>query len=68
MVNLLPVAVSSTIDLTSLQLTNLKGISYLLQGSPLDKNLNPVESSVDLTSHSLIKLPAYSFRVLKFKL
>ncbi len=68
LVNLLPVTVHSSIDMKSLPLKDLKGTSYLLQGNPLDKNVKPVESMVDLTTQSLIELPGYSFRVLKFKL
>ncbi|MES2775007.1 MAG: alpha-L-arabinofuranosidase C-terminal domain-containing protein [Bacteroidota bacterium] len=68
MVNLLPVAVRSSLDLKSLKLASTKGTKFLLQGNPADKIVTPVESSFEMNDGSAIELPAYSFTVLKFKL
>jgi alpha-L-arabinofuranosidase len=67
LVNLLPVAVNSSIDLMGVKIENTLGIKSVLQGNPEDKGVKAIESTFDLKELSSLVLPAYSFTVLKFK-
>jgi len=67
LVNMLPVAVQSAVDMKNLPVADSKATKFLLQGNPSERNQQPVESVYDASQPGL-ELPPYSFTVLRFKL
>jgi len=67
LVNLLPVAVQSDLDLSSLGITSSSAILTVLTGMPDDKAARPTESMISVTANHKAELPAYSFTVLRIK-
>lgn len=65
MVNLLPVTVSTTLDLNGIALAGTEGVKTVLQGRPADKQLKPVTSTCAVASTCTTTLPAYSFTVIR---
>lgn len=63
MVNLLPVATHTTIDLQNITAT--KAIKTVLQGLPTDKEVLPVESAFVVSGKPAIELPPYSFTIIR---
>jgi len=66
-VNLLPVAVRTTTDLTAFISEELRAIQTVLQGDPTDKQARPVRSTVHVQPQFKMDLPPYSFTVLRLK-
>lgn len=66
LVNLLPVAVNTVLDL-NLKKPNFSASKTVLAGSPGDKNVLPLKTTIALTSGQPVEIPAYSFTVIKFK-
>jgi len=66
LVNLLPVAVNTTLDL-NLKQQSFNATKTVLSGNPADKKVLPVSSNITLTSGQQLEIPAYSFTVIKFK-
>lgn len=66
-VNLLPVAVKSKLDLSTLGIADTKASVTVLTGKPDDKNAKPVISSVPVTEKLVYELSPYSFTVLRLK-
>ena len=66
LVNLLPVAVNTTLDLKSKQ-NSFNAIKTVLSGNPADKKVLPVTSNITLTAGQQLEIPAYSFTVIKLK-
>ncbi|SDE36198.1 alpha-L-arabinofuranosidase C-terminal domain-containing protein [Pedobacter soli] len=66
LVNLLPVAVNTTLDL-NLKQQSFKATKTVLSGNPADKKVLPVSSNITLTAGQPLEIPAYSFTVIKFK-
>ncbi|MEJ2881310.1 alpha-L-arabinofuranosidase C-terminal domain-containing protein [Pedobacter sp. GR22-6] len=67
LVNMLPIAVNSNLDLASLAIAGTSADRTVLSGNPEDKNALPVRSKIQLDAQSKLELPAYSFTVLRFK-
>jgi len=66
-VNLLPVAVNTKINLNGITIADPKGTRTVLKGDPADKNARPVVSSYTVKEQSELELPAYSFTVIRVK-
>ncbi|MDL2208391.1 carbohydrate binding domain-containing protein [Parabacteroides sp. OttesenSCG-928-O15] len=67
-VNLLPVAVPSTIDLSGMEPAGNQAAVYVLQGDPEDRDARPKESTIEVSEQFDYQLPAYSFSVIRLKL
>ena len=65
LVNLLPVAVNATIDLSGIGLTERNATKTVLTGSPDDRSAKPVTEEVVMGEKC--ELPPYSFSVLRIK-
>lgn len=66
LVNLLPFAVPSTIDLSGMQPINNQAELTVLQGELEDRNAKPVQFAIEVSQQFNYKLPAYSFSVIRF--
>ncbi|MFT3822505.1 MAG: alpha-L-arabinofuranosidase C-terminal domain-containing protein [Chitinophagaceae bacterium] len=67
MVNLLPVSVNTTLDLSDIALANSEAVKTVLTGKPGDKNARPVTAAYTVAAKSAIELPAYSFTLIRIK-
>lgn len=67
LLNLLPVAVNTTIDLKPLGINSANATLTMIQGNPADEKLKPVVLSTTVQGSHKQVLPAYSFTVLRFK-
>jgi alpha-L-arabinofuranosidase len=67
MVNLLPVAIKSSIDLSDFDLSSVETVKTVLQGNPGDKTVQPETSSIAVSKELQPELPAYSFTVIRIK-
>ena len=68
LVNLLPVDVSTAIDLSGMNVTKgEKAILTVMIGDPDDKSVIPVESTITTAVELPYELPAYSFSVIRIK-
>jgi alpha-L-arabinofuranosidase len=67
MVNLLPVAVNTTIDLNNITIASPDAIKIVLQGKPADKDAKAVASACTVSEKMTTELPAYSFTVMRIK-
>ncbi len=67
MVNLLPVGVTSEIDLSPLKINASDAEITVLQGNPADKNVQPSVGKIKVESLFQHHLPAYSFSVIRIK-
>ncbi|MDR1631452.1 MAG: carbohydrate binding domain-containing protein [Dysgonamonadaceae bacterium] len=65
MVNLLPVAIKSSIDLSDFDLSSVEAVKTVLQGKPDDKNAKPEISSITVSKELKQELPAYSFTIIR---
>jgi len=65
LVNMLPVEVNATLDLTGLVSSGSAATKTLLSGSPDDKAAKPIVTSLAVDDKPECKLPAYSFTVLR---
>jgi alpha-L-arabinofuranosidase len=68
LVNLLPVAVTTSIDLKNENLENKETIKTLLKGDPSDRNAKPIVSACSISELMKTELPAYSFTVYRIKI
>jgi len=66
-VNLLPVAVRISADLTTFVPKEQQATLTVLQGDPADKQAKPMRSTVTVEPQFKTNLPPYSFTVLRFK-
>ncbi|GAA0552947.1 alpha-L-arabinofuranosidase C-terminal domain-containing protein [Chitinophaga japonensis] len=67
MVNLLPVAVQSAIDLNGISVASGQALKTILQGRPGDEDTRPVTISCEVAEKFNTALPAYSFTVIRIK-
>lgn len=67
LLNLLPVEVNTTIDLSPLGLTNKHAVKTILQGQPADEKVKPATSTIQVSNSHQQHLPAYSFTILRIK-
>lgn len=65
MVNLLPVAVTPSIDLKGLNIEKQETIKTVLTGKPADKDAKPVDSPITVSESFSTELPPYSFTVIR---
>lgn len=68
LVNMLPVAVNSTIDLKDFNIANTQATKSLLTGNPDDKQVKPIQSTVSISDKFIEQLPPYSFTVIRIQL
>ncbi len=66
LVNLLPVAVKTDVEIPSLAGHQAVGQKTVLSGRPSDTNAVPVESAMEV-GRSSYEMPAYSFTVIRIK-
>ena len=67
LVNLLPVAVKTTVKLDNITLSSSPATVTLMTGRPDDKTVKPVTSTMPVSSEFIYELPAYSFVVIRAK-
>lgn len=68
MVNLLPVAVSSTIDLSKMNIAQGEEANLIVMNGDLDdKSVTPAESAITVSEVLDYQLPAYSLSVIRIK-
>ncbi|HBB00403.1 MAG TPA: alpha-L-arabinofuranosidase [Porphyromonadaceae bacterium] len=68
LVNLLPVTVSSNIDLTDMQIPgNAPAMLTVMQGNLDDETVRPEESALAVSGQLDYDLPAYSFSIIRIK-
>lgn len=67
LVNLLPVEVKPALDINPLNITGEKVIKTVLTGQPEDKDAKPEETLITVSDIKDLRLPAYSFTVLRIK-
>ena len=67
LVNMLPVEVKPDITLSGVAATAGQAVRIVLQGNPTDKQLAPVETTVNLADALKLPLPPYSFSVIRTK-
>lgn len=66
LVNLLPVAVSSNIDLTDMQLSErTPALLTVMQGNLDDETVRPEETTLPISEQLEYELPAYSFSIIR---
>ncbi|MGE4568950.1 MAG: alpha-L-arabinofuranosidase C-terminal domain-containing protein [Bacteroidales bacterium] len=65
LVNMLPVAVESAIDLSSFGLTERQATLHLLRGRPDSKEARPVQSAITVSETFNYPLPPYSLSVIR---
>jgi alpha-L-arabinofuranosidase len=68
LVNLLPVAVKSSIDLKDINLASTKAIKTVLQGNPDDRDVKPISTDFTVSDKFNIELAPYSFTVIRIKI
>ncbi|NTS43826.1 alpha-L-arabinofuranosidase [Flavisolibacter sp. BT320] len=67
LVNVLPVAVTTSVDLTALPVAATSAKKFVLQGAPSDKAVKTVESTTAVDKKFMAQLPPYSFTVYRIK-
>lgn len=67
LVNLLPVAVHASIDLSGIVISNTKALRATLQGNPEGKGAKAVETELAVSEKFNETLPAYSLTVIRMK-
>ncbi len=67
LVNMLPVEVKCSIDLMNTTTFNKHAIVTVLTGAPEDRSLKPVSSNIPIENVLSLKLPGYSFSVIRLK-
>lgn len=67
LVNVLPVAVNSKIDLNGIVIANAEAVKTVIQGNPADKHNKPVVSACVVADKFNMELPAYSFTIIRIK-
>ncbi|WP_276482971.1 alpha-L-arabinofuranosidase C-terminal domain-containing protein [Paraflavitalea pollutisoli] len=68
LVNLLPVAVTTNVELGALKPASTTADKLVLTGAPADKDAKPVASTMNLSELSGFSLAPYSFTVIRFKI
>lgn len=67
LVNLLPVAVNTTIDITDYNVSNNTAACIVLTGTPNDQKAVPTESVIEVAQQFIHEMPAYSFTTIRIK-
>ena len=67
LVNLLPVAVNSSIDLKDINIASTKAIKTVLQGNPDDRDVKPNSTDFTVSDKFNTELAPYSFTVIRIK-
>ena len=68
LVNLLPVAVNSSIDLKDINIASTKAIKTVLQGNPDDRDVKPNSTDFTVSDKFNTELAPYSFTVIRIKI
>jgi alpha-L-arabinofuranosidase len=64
--NLLPVAVKVALDTGELEVKTSNAVKTVLTGNPADKDVQPVQTIINMQDVGSLELPAYSFTVIRF--
>ncbi|MBC7948546.1 MAG: carbohydrate binding domain-containing protein [Chitinophagaceae bacterium] len=67
LVNMLPVEVNTTIDLSGIDLAESRASRTVLVGKPTDKTVSPIMSEIIFTEKTTLQLAPYSLTVLRMK-
>lgn len=67
LINLLPKEVNITLDLNGIDNLKPLAVKTVLSGKPDDKQAKPVQETIDISTVSTCKLPAYSFTVIRIQ-
>ncbi|MBF4472956.1 alpha-L-arabinofuranosidase C-terminal domain-containing protein [Flavobacterium sp. HJJ] len=67
LVNMLPIPISTSVDLKNSNLENTQAVKTVLTGEPSDKNARPTVTSCSASELAKTELPAYSFTVYRIK-
>lgn len=67
LVNLLPVPVSSSIDLSDIKIADSQSDLTVMKGKPDDKTVRPEGSKLNVSGQLEYELPAYSFSIIRIK-
>jgi alpha-L-arabinofuranosidase len=67
LVNLLPVTVTSTLDLEGIVIADTQAIKTVMQGDPGDKTIKPVSSAFTVSNKFTEQLSPYSFTIIRIK-
>ena len=67
MVNLLPVTVNASFDLSGISTADARAMKMTLQGNPEEKNAKATEAECSVSEKFNEELPAYSFTVIRIK-
>ncbi|SFH34425.1 alpha-L-arabinofuranosidase C-terminal domain-containing protein [Pedobacter insulae] len=67
LVNLLPIAVNSKIDLNGILPTSVKAVKTTLTGNAADKNVEPLYADQVVSEKFDLQLAAYSFTIIRIK-
>jgi alpha-L-arabinofuranosidase len=63
--NLLPVEVSTQVNLNEAGMLNSQAVQTTLTGKPADKKVLPVTENISVSDKFNVTLPAYSFKVIR---
>ena len=64
-VNMLPVTVNATVDLSGIPVANSQAVKTVLTGAPDDRNAKPATSTIAVSEDIKTELPAYSFTLVR---
>lgn len=67
LVNMLPVAVTTALELDGLNIADAQGTKTVMQGAPTDKTIKPVTSAFSVSNNFTEQLSPYSFTVIRIK-
>jgi alpha-L-arabinofuranosidase len=67
LVNLLPVPVSSSIDLSDFNIADSQSDLIVMKGQPADRDVKPEASTLTVSAQLDYELPAYSFSIIRIK-
>ena len=68
LVNLLPVAVNTSLDLSGIAITKKQAMKMTLKGSPTAKKANVIKTECTVSKNFDSELPPYSFTVIRIKI
>jgi len=67
LVNLLPVGVSTSLDIKDCEVFGSEAVCTVLSGKPSDKDSVPAESKIEVAPQFSYTMPAYSFTTIRLK-
>jgi alpha-L-arabinofuranosidase len=67
MVNVLPVTVNASLDLSGITIADTQAVKITFQGNPEEKNAKAIEEECSVSEKFTSELPAYSLTVIRIK-